>query len=365
MQSCDKIAELSHNSNDIGIQIEGLDHAEELYNIANILNQPQFIKKSLGHMANLHKALGDNSKAESLSQLAVTVEADNYGIIKKFGSTTSEVIEIKKMIQESHLDPVREAAAIGKWTNMQLGSYFIPQEQGVQAYLPTRGPNESKDSYEIKMSLIFEAINLAAVQSKNPTCTIIFAKNYPDIVKKVMNKHPEYFVNKDILHLCAEQINVTDLKDLTGVGVLTRPIHYNSHSEKSMIPIIEKRLVDDGIIKNVENIILKSSWNPTTEQSLLKILNPNIGNNLSKITGAIDIARELIVKAVVENIAKNSGNYAPFVSICKNLPDLVRHIYEDNCSYLGRDEVVLNHAKSITLESESQDSELAGVEENI
>ena len=65
------------------------------------------------------------------------------------------------------------------------------------------------------MSLIFESIILAINNSENPdpTCAIIFAQQYPDIIKYVIKHHPEYFVDTAILHICAEKLDIKELTD--------------------------------------------------------------------------------------------------------------------------------------------------------
>ena len=51
------------------------------------------------------------------------------------------------------------------------------------------------------MMLCFEAINLGIMRSKNKNyaCAIEFSKAYPELVKEIIVRHPEYFVDGSLM----------------------------------------------------------------------------------------------------------------------------------------------------------------------
>lgn len=343
LQSCNKIAELSRSALDSTLKIEGLAYTTELYNMATIFNQPEFRHDALKHLANLHKTLGDNNKAQTLKTAAENVLSDDSKIIKKFGQTSTNTITIKEQIKAETLDPIYQAASIGKWTNMQPGRWYIPTEQGVTGYLPLT----SDTDYNIKMSLIFESIILAMNNSENhdPTCAIIFAQKYPDIIKYVIEHHPEYFVNPDMLHICAEKLDIKELQKLTDKNE-PAPSGYKSYQEKAIIPFIEKRLTTDNIIQKVKELAT-GVWGDSTKTQLLTLFQDlTIGNNLGEISDSINIARILLIKAVSEAITDSkSVNFAPFQELCNKYPGLIQEMRTYHREYLGNNKFITDIAE--------------------
>lgn len=342
LQANNQIVELSLQSDDPKIILSGLAHAEELYNMATIFNQPEFRQDALKHLAILHGTLGDNNKAQTLKTAAENVLSDNSKIIKKFGQTNAETLQIKEQIKAETLDPIYQAASIGKWTNVQLGRWYIPTEQGVTGYLPLT----SDADYDTKMGLIFESIILAVNNSENhdPTCAIIFAQQYPNIMKYVIEHHPEYFINSDILHLCAEKLDIKELQELTN-NTDQIPSSYKSYQEKAITPFIEKRLTTDNITQQVKGLTT-GPWDQNTQGQLLKLFEAlTIGNNLGAISDSIKIARMLMIKEVVNSIAEsNSLNFAPFNVICQQYPELIQEIYKDHPEYFDQHKVIFSLA---------------------
>jgi hypothetical protein len=345
LQSCHKIAELSHSALDRTLKIEGLAYATELYNMATIFNQPEFRQDALKHLAILHRTLGDNNKAQAFKEEEINILSDNSKIIKKFGQTNAETLQIKEQIKAETLDPIYQAASIGKWTNVQPGRWYIPTEQGVTGYLPLT----SDTDYNIKMGLIFESIILAVNNSENhdPTCAIIFAQQYPDIMKYVIEHHPEYFINSDILHLCAEKLDIKELQELTNNNE-PAPSGYNPCREKAITPFIEKRLRTDNILQQAKELTT-GPWDHNTQGQLLKLFEAlTIGNNLGAISDSIKIARMLMIKEVVNAIAKsNSLNFAPFDAICQQYPELIKEIYEYHPEYFSQHKVMFGIAQEL------------------
>lgn len=358
LQACNKIAELTNKSDDMHTKMIGLKQATELYNIATSLNKLECRKQALEHMAITYSALGDHNKAKSLEELSKNILSENSNCIKKFGHTNPKILEIKNKIKTTHLDPVYDAASAGKWTNIQLGSWYLPTEQGVQGYIIPKSNDESQEDYNIKMALILESIILAMNNSENhdPTCAIIFATKYPEIIQYTVENHPEYFINSDILHICTEKADIKELQDLTDNNVQTLS-GYKSHQEKAIIPAIEKRLINDKIIQTAKELAT-GPWNNNTQTQLLTLFDElKIGNNLGAISDSINIARILVIKAVIEAIQeKNSGNFAPFNEICKKYSVLINEIYKYHPEYLGNNKFILEIAKeAATNETQSAD----------
>lgn len=349
LQSCNKIAELSRSALDSTLKKEGLAYATELYNMATIFNQPEFKQDALKHLAHLHKTLGDNNKAQTLQTAAENILSDDSKILKKFGQTSANTITIKEQIKAETLDPIYQAASIGKWTNMQPGRWYMPTEQGVKGYLPLT----SDTDYNIKMSLIFESIILAINNSENPdpTCAIIFAQQYPDIIKYVIKHHPEYFVDTAILHICAEKLDIKELTDKNEQA----PLGYISYQEKAIIPFIEKRLTTDNVIQQAQGLAT-GAWDESTKNQLLTIFQDlSIGNNLGTISDSMRTARILLIKAVVDAITESKSlNFKPFQEICHKYPDLIKEIYTYHPEYLGNDEFILKITEQVVTQEEKE-----------
>ena len=348
LQACNKIAELANKSYNPNIQINGLQKAEELYNVATICNDPEFRGQALIHMANLHRLLGYPDKAATLAKLAANISSEDSNIIKKFGHTYHKDIEIKQQIKEEILEPIYQAASVGKWTNMLL-SLCGWQEQGAQKYIPQQLQNDSEVDYNTKMALIFESIILAINNSENhdPTCAIIFAQQYPDIIKYVIEHHPEYFVNTDILHICAEKLDIKELQKLTDKNE-PAPSGYKSYQEKAIIPFIEKRLTTDNIIQKAKGLAT-GAWDDSTKTQLLTLFQDlTIGNNLGAISDSIGIARSLLIKAVSQAITEgNSVNFAPFQELCNKYPELIKEISAHHQEYLGNNKFILDITQQV------------------
>ncbi len=341
LQACSKIAELANHIVGINVRTEGLQQAVELYNVATICNQPEFRQLALILMANLHRLLGDNNKAATLAKLASNISSEDSNIIKKCGYTSPKTLEIKQQIKAETLDPIYQAAAIGKWTNMQPGRWYMPTEQGVTGYLPLT----SDADYNTKMALIFESIVLAINNSEthDPTCAIIFAQKYPNIIKYAVEHHPEYFVNTDILRICAKKLDSEALQELTNNDE-QNPSGYTSYQEKAVIPFIEKRLTTDNNIVQKVKELATGAWDDSTQTQLLTLFQDlKIGNNLGEISNSINIARSLLIKAVVNAITESkSVNFAPFQALCKQYPELIKEISAHHPGYLGNNKFILD-----------------------
>lgn len=347
LQACSQIAELANKSHNQNIQINGLQKAEELYNVATICNDQEFRTQALTHMANLHRLLGDNHKAATLAKLASNISSEDSNIIKKCGYTSHKTLEIKQQIKAETLDPIYQAASVGKWTNMQPGRWYIPTEQGVTGYIPQRPDNESDADYNTKMALIFESIILAINNSEthDPTCAIIFAQKYPDSIKYVIEHHPEYFVNTDILRICAEKLDIKGLQELTkndeqaASGCI-------SYQEKAIIPFIEKRLTTDNIIQKVKELAIGVSDDSTQTQLLPLFQDLKIGNNLGEISNSINIARSLLIKAVIEAITDSKFlNFTPFQALCNKYPGLIQEMRTYHREYFGNNKFIRDIAE--------------------
>lgn len=347
LQACSQIAELANKSHNQNIQINGLQKAEELYNVATICNDQEFRTQALTHMANLHRLLGDNHKAATLAKLASNISSEDSNIIKKCGYTSHKTLEIKQQIKAETLDPIYQAASVGKWTNMQPGRWYIPTEQGVTGYIPQRPDNESDADYNTKMALIFESIILAINNSEthDPTCAIIFAQKYPDSIKYVIEHHPEYFVNTDILRICAEKLDIKGLQELTKNDEQATS-GCISYQEKAIIPFIEKRLTTDNIIQKVKELATRISGDSTQTELLPLFQDLKIGNNLGEISNSINIARSLLIKAVIEAITDSKFlNFTPFQALCNKYPGLIQEMRTYHREYLGNNKFITDIAE--------------------
>lgn len=127
-------------------------------------------------------------------------ESRNF-IIKR-GDIDNLTLQVKEKIQFDVLNQIHELAAKGIWHH--TGIFW---DSGVSVYLKNSflhkklGNLLSPETAKIATMLCFEAINLGIMGSKNKdyTCAIEFSKAYPEIIKEIIVKNPEYFVDGSIM----------------------------------------------------------------------------------------------------------------------------------------------------------------------
>ncbi|GAB4163545.1 MAG: hypothetical protein Tsb006_2710 [Rickettsiaceae bacterium] len=352
-------AEVGHTIDNREIKITAMQRADEAYNMAMRIGNIGHASIALEFLANSYRSFGDSLKAEELLKESAYLKASknpneeatehaNYvpAVIKKHGVSDELTLKIKQKIQEPILNKIYYAAGIDKWTNKGFGG-----EYGVSGYLDkylvdTLGEEfNTPEHFAIALMLCFEAINLGtmASESRNPLCAVIFVQRYPELITKILESHPEYFVDGHIVR--ATLPNASEYsKELLGTEV--EPDRgYNAYLEAKMMPIIEERL--STTLASVVELIQTGSWTKSTETNLLHyasdgyltyvgtLTTGQLGQNLSMVNDTVNIARILILKSVIKTIEDSaSTNYAPVEVIVKQYPDLVQRVLNNHPDYI-------------------------------
>lgn len=159
------------------------------------------------------KALGQNHPDTKdiknyLARVAATFieERETREFLALRGDFDATALEVKQKIQSSVLNKVLELAFTGKGDSnffsskikQYINDVFLAKELGSLA--------NNNTSIEIAKMLCFETINLSIMimgtSNKNFGCTIEFAKAYPELIRKISQVHPEYFVDGAIVRAC-------------------------------------------------------------------------------------------------------------------------------------------------------------------
>lgn len=353
-----KVAQVANSSKDTDLKIEALKYADTAYNLVSNQKDTTKIAESLEALSKLHEQLGNNKRAdilkkeiENISYEVVDIENKNELFLGHTGEPSlirinkikdTSIFKIKSEVRDSILNPISEAASKGKWVDKQFtGNY------GVSGYLE----NIEKDNI-VLLSLCLEAINLGIASGRkktdtneivnDPTCAIIFAENYPNIIENVLKSHPDFFVNKKLFMLAVNDAN--NHQNLIGkVDNISR----DKYQEEAIKPFIKERLLENTI-KPALSIIEGGSWNKSLENKLTNYLSEdyltgismfsttsNLGNNLSSVPNAVEIARYLITKDTIDSIiVEGSSNYTPVESLLREYPNTAEKIHDNYFSYL-------------------------------
>ncbi|PWU04865.1 MAG: hypothetical protein C5B43_04065 [Verrucomicrobia bacterium] len=145
-------------------------------------------------------------------------------IILPYGEIDHKLALLKQKIQTALLDPLAKAVEQGYgWSYISSITHI---EWGVKGYidwdyvekiLTGLGElGENKKNVELAQMLCFEAMNLAILKLTTKPYDIVrnFTKDYPDLIKQIENKHPEFFVDGKIVYECqCEMHEYTLFKD--------------------------------------------------------------------------------------------------------------------------------------------------------
>lgn len=253
-------------------------------------------------------------------------------------------LQIKKQIQVNVLDKIQAAAAKGKWTELSLSR----TEQGVCGYLDQKWLStqlgllaSEEGSYETALSLCFEAINIGIMNStkRDYSCAVIFSQKYPKIVERILEQHPEYFVDGYVLKVSQLSANIHSPR-LMGQELKLNEGGYNHYFEEEMHNIINSR-IKQAILEPIGNIVRNKQWNKQIESVLLGKLDQAyiksvIGNNLSTIEDVFSIVRIMAFDVLVKTtLAESSPNYAPIAVFASQYKDLIIRIKTDHAELLN------------------------------
>ena len=322
---------------------------EALYNLRMIANafydfDKAEILKAYGHYFQT-KYLKEDSKDKLISKMKDDFKAP-FPLaalslpILKHGLVNSEILAVKKLIQNSILTPIQKSAEKGKWTEKALTG-----EYGVCGYLDKfnikamLGSKFTDKNYEIALKLCFEAINIGVVKAKeyNPICAVIFTQKYPQIIKDIITNNPEYFVDSRIVEVSLLDAN----KHSVGLfgKTLKENTNYNSHFEEWAIKNLQGR-VEKPILSELAKIITEKRWDKDVEDRLKNTLSDGtitkaIGNNWSEIADVLNIVRIMAFREISRTIDLcKSKILSPIECFVKQYPKLSKRISADHSEML-------------------------------
>lgn len=135
-------------------------------------------------------------------------------IIKNSGDWDDTVFEIRCHTQSNVLNKIQKQAQRGRWmqNRILILSGTFRTNSGISRYLKPKYLKEclgclyTEDNLKRVQMLCFEAINIGIMSRKEKNrkfiCAEKFASTYPNLVKEILQKHPEYFVDGSILNKC-------------------------------------------------------------------------------------------------------------------------------------------------------------------
>ncbi|QQV74493.1 hypothetical protein H6P87_00027 [Rickettsia tillamookensis] len=136
------------------------------------------------------------------------------------GDFKEVTLEIKQKLQKEVLNKIFINAAKYKWSSKCsiLGNWGVKGYLGDRYLAKQLGALANVKNIEIAKMLCFEAICLIAIYNpnKNFTCVKEFTRAYPELINKITNEHPEYFIDGSILRICVD--NEAVLNKLLGSG---------------------------------------------------------------------------------------------------------------------------------------------------
>ena len=343
-------AEAGIKINDKAIKIEALKFAELALNQAFYTGDFACASMALKYIANINKYFKDEHKSNILEKQAAflddktTQNTDKSNVIMKIGLTDSNILAVKEKIQSSVLDPIFEAAARGYWTHCRIGIEYGVKGWINDNYLKTvLGHLNTEVNVKCALMLAFEAINLGimSTSNKNPLCAVIFVQKYQEVVKEILVKHPEYFVD---MHIFRSTITDEPIDEINSFYLdqyeqnMPAKGSINNYLESQMLPVIEARL-KTNVLDPVAALIRAGKWDEVVKIELLKYASSEyltipgtmytsvLGQNLSSADDGLNVARILIFRTIVEEIEKSgSKNFEPVEEFKKMYPDITARV---------------------------------------
>lgn len=347
-------AKIGYRHEDRAIKVTALKYAEEAYNMGMRTGNNESAAEALTFTAEIFKSFGYTEKAARLtseSEYLKAISADSEPqpyeqIIINRGVADDLTLEIQKKIYYGTLDNIFYAAARGKWTEKNLWQ----SEIGVKGYIDNLAESlkelNTSENLKTALMLCFEAINLGITASdkKDPTVAVIFAQTYPEIIKEIINLHPEYFINGHIVRSVLPDAHEHS-EALLGIN-LNANGEYNAYLEKVMIPIIEARLQDIALTP-VKELVKTGNWSEDIKNQMLdyasdkfltevgRIQTSNLGQNLSAVNDAVNIARILIFKTIISAMQEiKSVNLSPVNAFTEQYKDLAARVLINHPEYI-------------------------------
>lgn len=201
------------NINDDLYIIENLFHAAESYKEIDRTKYIELARRAYTIYRTLPKEPGcDNQIKEWEKEFGVeSLQASRKPIVK-YGNFDPEILKVKFLIQSNILTPIQEASANGSWNDES----FVFGNRGVKGYLDDeclKGHlgklSQDLQNIEKAKMLIFEAIALGVMnisKTKDTTCIKEFARENPELVKRIAKEHPEYFIDHYIIQELSKEL---------------------------------------------------------------------------------------------------------------------------------------------------------------
>ena len=126
--------------------------------------------------------------------------------IKFREAVTKATLDVNQKIQTEILNKVHKLAE--EWSNKILGIDWGAKGYSEEGYLRKQlGTLVSDEAIIEAKMLIFEAINLGIMRSdkKDLTCVKEFVHTYPNVIKQIVQEHPEYFIDGSIVRACIKE----------------------------------------------------------------------------------------------------------------------------------------------------------------
>lgn len=125
---------------------------------------------------------------------------------------SNHMLLLKEKIQESVLNPIGRAVNECGWSKVNIfGIDWGVKGYLDKSYLKNKLEEFGKDDNNIEIALMFcfEAMILAVLNSEKKPYPIVeeFTRNNPDLVKKIAEDYPSFFVDGSIVEICASILN--------------------------------------------------------------------------------------------------------------------------------------------------------------
>ena len=394
-------AEIGQSIKNAKINIEAIKYAKLAYNMAMIVENPYAAASALKIQAEIFQSFGDNElsvllhtqakgllpvelseskESKSSSSEISTTAKSKLNQMVVHGSIDENTMAIKATIQKSVLDPIKAAAAKGKWIEVTIAGNI-----GISGYLgefieTKLGDLNSEKNVKIALELCFEAISLGIMSSSkpNPLCAAIFAQKYPLTIASILEDHPEYFVDSFILRTSVLDASEHSSK-LLGYELVENGA-YNSYFELEIMPFVVARL-NDIVFSPIAGIITNGSWNITIQNCLLALASEEylttstslglggsyLGLNLGKFSDMINIVQVLAFKTLVATIIEEeSTNYSPISVFTLEYPKIVDRVISDHPEFLQGNKTITGICNQVlstigdeVSESKEQESEIS------
>ncbi|PWU04587.1 MAG: hypothetical protein C5B43_04380, partial [Verrucomicrobia bacterium] len=210
--------------------LKGVLCLEESLKMFLILNDHSGLAKTLLDLASAYDRIDDDCKSadyknqshsldpinnQSASRKIILSRAQiDYNFLNVFIHSTDKIdytlLKIKTEMQDAVLDKIINGVDDYGWSNRG----FIFGDWGVKGYLnedylKERIGSNLESHIEIAKMLCFEAMNLGIMQSESKPYEVAatFTRENPELVKKIADLHPEFFVDGSIVIACLKAMS--------------------------------------------------------------------------------------------------------------------------------------------------------------